>query len=232
MELHDPGFMMFDAEVRQDQSIQDAKAAMVKTLDDAAGASPVTKEEVERARATILKNIDLMLNNADRVGLNLSEYIGQGDWRLFFLTRDRIRSASVEDVQKAAAAYLKPSNRTIGVFLPTAKPDRAEVPAPILAGDAVKDYKGDAAIAAGEAFEPSPANIESRTNRPIRVPTGSRWCCCRRRRAAPPSRRTDPVTSGREKPVGQSTVADPRPTCSCAAPRSTRASRSKTSSTA
>ncbi len=165
MELHDPGFLMFNAEVRQDQNVQDAKAALVKTLDDAAGAAPITKEEVERARATLLKNVDLMLNNADRVGLNLSEYIGQGDWRLFFLTRDRVRSATVEDVQKAAAAYLKPSNRTIGVFLPTPKPDRSEIPPPVLAADAVKDYKGDAAIAAGEAFDPSPANIESRAKR-------------------------------------------------------------------
>ncbi len=165
MELHDPGFLMFNAEVRQDQDVNAAKTAFVQTLDAAAGATPITKEEVDRARATLLKNIDLMLNSADRVGLNLSEYIGQGDWRLFFLTRDRIRNATVEDVQKAAAAYLKPSNRTLGVFLPTAKPDRSEIPPPIDAAAAVKDYKGDAAIAAGEAFDPSPANIESRTKR-------------------------------------------------------------------
>jgi zinc protease len=171
MELHDPGFLMLNAEVRQDQNVEDAKTAFVKTVDAAAGATPITKEEVERARATLLKNIDLMLNSADRVGLNLSEYIGQGDWRLFFLNRDRIRKATVEDVQKVATAYLKPSNRTLGVFLPTAKPDRAEVPPPVAAAEVVKDYKGDAAIAAGEAFDPSPANIESRTKR-SELPSG------------------------------------------------------------
>ncbi len=165
MELHDPGFVMFNAEVRQDQNIDDAKNAFVQTLDAAGGSAPITKEEVDRARATILKNVDLMLNSADRVGLNLSEYIGQGDWRLFFLNRDRVRKASLEDVQKVASDYLKPSNRTLGVFLPTAKPDRAEVPPPVAAADVVKDYKGDAAIAAGEAFDPSPANIDSRTKR-------------------------------------------------------------------
>ncbi len=167
MELHDPGFVMFNAEVRQDQDAAAARAALVQTLDAAAGAAPITKEEVERARGTILKNIDLMLNSADRVGLNLSEYIGQGDWRLFFLTRDRIRSAKVEDVQRVAQAYLKPSNRTIGVFVPTAKPDRAEVPPPPDVAAAVQNYKGDQAIAAGEAFDPSPANIESRVQRSV-----------------------------------------------------------------
>src|SRR5262249_2094072 len=158
MELHDPGFVIFNAEVRQDQSVEDAKTAFVQTLDAAAGKTPITKEEVERARGTLLKNIDL-------IGRNLPEYIGQGDWRLFFLNRDRIRQATVEDVQKVATQYLKPSNRTLGVFLPTAKPDRSEVPPPVLAADVVKDYKGDAAIAAGEAFDPSPSNIESRTKR-------------------------------------------------------------------
>ncbi|MET0620428.1 MAG: pitrilysin family protein, partial [Thermoanaerobaculia bacterium] len=110
-------------------------------------------------------NIELTLNSADRVGLLLSEYIGQGDWRLFFLNRDRVRQASVEDVRKAAASYLKASNRTVGVFLPTAKPDRAEVAPPPDIAAIVKDYKGDAAVAAGEAFDPSPANLESRTKR-------------------------------------------------------------------
>ena len=93
MALHDPGFVMFDAEVRTDQPISDARTALVATLDAAAGATPVTPEEVDRARATLLKNIELTLNNANRVGLLLSEYIGQGDWRLFFLHRDRIRQA-------------------------------------------------------------------------------------------------------------------------------------------
>jgi zinc protease len=171
MELHDPGFVMFNADVRQDQSIEDARTAFVRALDAAAGSAPIIKDEVERARATLLKNIDLMLNSADRVGLHLSEAIAQGDWRLFFLNRDRIRAATVEDVQKAAAAYLKPSNRTLGVFLPTSKPDRAEVPPPVPAAAVVKDYKGEAAIAAGEAFDPSPANIESRTKR-SELPSG------------------------------------------------------------
>jgi zinc protease len=64
-----------------------------------------------------------------------------------------------------AAGYLKSSNRTLGLFIPTPKPDRAEIPATPDVAAAVKDYKGDAAIAAGEAFDPSPSNIESRTTR-------------------------------------------------------------------
>src|SRR5262249_2869098 len=107
----------------------------------------------------------LTLNSADRVGLQMSEWIGAGDWRLFFIHRDRVRTVTPEDVAKAAATYLKSSNRTVGMFYPTAKPDRAEIPAPPDIAALVKDYKGEGAIAAGEASDPSPAAIESRVAR-------------------------------------------------------------------
>jgi zinc protease len=164
LDLHDPGFLMWNAEVRKESSLEDARSTMLATIEDAVK-NPPSKEEVERARAKLLKDIDLMLNSSDRVGLRLSEWIGAGDWRLFFLNRDRIRKVTPEDIKRVAATYLKTSNRTVGEFIPTAAPDRAEVPATPDVAALLKDYKGDAAIAAGEAFDPSPANIESRTVR-------------------------------------------------------------------
>ncbi len=208
MALHDPGFILFDAEVLKDQPVEDARATLAKTVDAAAGATPVTKEEVDRARATLLKNIDLMLNSADRVGLQMSEYIGQGDWRLFFLQRDRIRQATVEDVRRVAAAYLKPSNRTIGVFVPTAKPDRSEIPPPPAVADIVKDYKGDAAVATGEAFDPSPANIDSRTKRST-LPAGLKLALLPKKTRGGTVVATMTLRFGDAKSlVGKSTAAD------------------------
>ncbi len=162
--LHDPGFLMFQAQVRQESSLEDAQKTMLSTLDAIPG-NPITKEEVDRARAELLKNIDLTLNSADRVGLELSEWIGAGDWRLFFLNRDRVKKLTAEDAQRVAVQYLKPSNRTVGIFIPTPKPDRAEIPASPDVAALLKDYKGEAAVAQGEAFDPSPANIESKTTR-------------------------------------------------------------------
>ncbi|HEY7910554.1 MAG TPA: insulinase family protein, partial [Blastocatellia bacterium] len=119
----------------------------------------------ERARTGLLKQIDLALNSPDQVGVELSEWIALGDWRLFFLHRDRIKKVTAADVQRVAANYLKPTNRTIATYVPTDKIDRAEIPpAPDIAS-MVRDYKGEAAVAEGEAFDPSPANIESRAVR-------------------------------------------------------------------
>jgi zinc protease len=160
--LRDPGFLLLQAEVRQDSALEDAQKTMLETI-DGLQKTPATKEEVERARARLLKEIDLTLNSADRVGLQMSEWIGAGDWRLFFLNRDRIKKVTVEDVQRVAAAYLKPANRTVGLFLPTGKPDRAEIPAAPDTAALLKGYKGEPLAAAGEAFDPSPSNIQART---------------------------------------------------------------------
>ena len=159
---HDPTLAIFGAEVRQGDSLDAARDTLIATIEGIT-ATPPTKDEVERARSQILKNIELALNNSDRIGVTLSEFIGAGDWRLYFLHRDRLRKVTPEEVTQTAARYFKPSNRTLGMFIPTAKPDRAEIPATPDLAAALKDYKGDATVAAGEAFDPSPANIEART---------------------------------------------------------------------
>jgi zinc protease len=170
LEMHDPAFLVFNASVRQEQSLDAARDAMSATI-DALKTTPVSKEEVDRARTALLKNIELTLNAPDRVGLAMSELIGAGDWRLFFINRDNLRKVTPEDVQRVATAYLKQSNRTLGEFIPDAKPDRSVIPATPQIASLVDGYKGDPPIAAGEAFDPAPANIESRTSRAA-LPSG------------------------------------------------------------
>ncbi len=163
-ELREPGIAVFGAEVRQGDSLEAARDILVQTIENLSN-TPPTKEEVERARGQLLKEFELNMNKADLIGLILSEYIASGDWRLFFLERDRTRKVTAEEVQQVAARYFKPANRTLGMFIPTPKPDRSEIPATPDVAALLKDYKGAAAIAAGEAFDPSPTNIESRTKR-------------------------------------------------------------------
>ncbi len=160
----EPNLFVVGAEVRQESPVEPARDALLDVVENAVK-SPITKEEVERAQAQLLKQIELNLNSSEQVGLELSEWVGMGDWRLLFINRDRLRKVSPEDVQRVATTYLKLSNRTLGLFVPTPKPDRAEVPPVPDVLAMVKDYKGDAGIATGEAFDPSPANIEARAMR-------------------------------------------------------------------
>jgi len=126
---------------------------------------PVTADEVQRAKTAMLSRINQRINSSTGIALDLSNWIGMGDWRLFFLNRDRIEAVTVDDVNRVARAYLKPDNRTVGLFYPTPNPDRADIPDMPDIEAMVESYRGREAVAQGEAFDPSPANIESRTVR-------------------------------------------------------------------
>ncbi|MBO0721398.1 MAG: insulinase family protein, partial [Blastocatellia bacterium] len=162
--LGDPGLLVVGAALRMDQPLDQARDALLQVVEEIEK-NPVTKEEVERARAQLLKEIELTLNSSETLGLQLSEWIGMGDWRLLFIHRDRLRKVTPEEVQQAAMKYLKQSNRTLGFFIPTEKPERVDIPAKPDVLALVKDYKGDKALEAGENFDTSPASIDSRTIR-------------------------------------------------------------------
>ncbi len=169
-QLREAGPLIFYAEVPKDRDLDAAWKSVNETVLGVLQ-RPVTGKEVERARTALLKQIDLAFNNSASIALQLSEWAGMGDWRLFFIHRDRLRKVSADDVNRVAQAYLKPSNRTVGLFHPTEKPDRAEIPAVPDITALVEGYHGGAAVAQGEEFDPSPDNIESRTVRFV-LPNG------------------------------------------------------------
>ncbi len=162
--LREPGFVYFSADVLKDKSLAEAEAAMKSTV-DALRDNPPTREEVERAQKRILKNLEQYFRNSTRLGLGMSEYIAQGDWRLAFLYRDRVEQVTPEQVQEVARKYFKPSNRTVGRFYPDSAPERVEIPDRPDIAAMLDGYTGKEAIAEGEAFDPSPENIEARTSR-------------------------------------------------------------------
>ena len=162
----EPGMAIFTAQVNKTDSIDAARDLMLQTIEEFAN-TPPSKEEVERFKSAGLKNIELAFNDPTAIAFQLTTWVAQGDWRLLFLYRDRLKKVTPEDVQRVAKTYLLQSNRTLGIFVPTEKPVRAEVPkvSDETIAAMVKDYKGDSTVVAGEAFDPTPTNIESRTKR-------------------------------------------------------------------
>lgn len=163
-QLKEPGIFLAAAQARLESDLEDARKTLLATI-DGIKSRPFTQEELDRVRTAWLKNFDLTFNDSQRIALQLSEWQAMGDWRMMFLYRDRIRDVKLADVQKAAEKYLIESNRTVGVFIPDRNPVRAEIPEPPDVESLVKDYKGQQAISQGEAFDPSPENIDKRTAR-------------------------------------------------------------------
>ncbi len=170
-ELHDPGMFLMSAEMLKTQDFKTVEDALFRVVDNLSK-EPPTAEEVTRAKNNILKNFELAMNNTASIARAISENIASGDWRLRFLDRDQIEKVTPEDVVRVAQKYFLPSNRTIGRFIPVSEtPKRAEIGAPRDLTSALTGYTGRAAIEDGEAFDPSPTNIESRVTR-LTLPSG------------------------------------------------------------
>jgi zinc protease len=160
-QLHDPGYMYFGAQLSREMDLPKARQALLAVLEDV-GRNKITAEEVERARTRLLNDIDRAQLESSQLVRALSENAAIGDWRLFYLYRDQLRKVTVADVQRVADHYLKRANRVVGTFVPTERPERAEIPpTPDVAAE-LKNYQGGERVSLGEAFDPSPQNIEAR----------------------------------------------------------------------
>jgi len=162
--LRDPGWANFGALLPKTGALEPAQSALLGAL-EGPGREPVTGVEVERARTTLLNDMEKApLDSAGYVRW-LGEFASMGDWRLFFIYRERVRKTSVADVQRVLDTYIRPANRVLGVFAPTDNPARAVIP-PVPALDAtLAELKSGEAVQQGEAFDPTPANIEARVIR-------------------------------------------------------------------
>ena len=162
-DLREGGLATLIAATPKDGDLAKAEAELLRQLETRLVAEPITADEIEKAKQRIANAYERGFANVNSVAMALTESVAAGDWRLYFLRRDQIASVTVDDVNRVARTYFKPSNRTIGRFVPTENAERVEIAAAPSAADALKGYSGKAALAAGEVFDPSPANIDART---------------------------------------------------------------------
>ncbi|GAB3747025.1 M16 family metallopeptidase [Lysobacter olei] len=146
----------------KDSDIAKAEAELLRQV-EALGDTPVSADEVAQAQQRIANAYERNFTNVNAVAMALTEAVASGDWRLYFLQRDSIAKVTAEDVNRVARTYLQASNRTLARFVPTDNAQRAEIAAAPSAAEVLKGYTGRAAVAAGETFDPTPANIDART---------------------------------------------------------------------
>ncbi len=207
-QLHDAGYLLFAVDVRKEGSLDDARKTMETVLEGVVK-EPPTKEEVERILTRRNKDFEVLFNNPQRVALLMSEWASMGDWRLMFLDRDRTEKITPADVARVAKTYLKASNRTVGKFLPVeTAPERVEIHGTPDISAMVNNYTGRAAVEQGEAFDPTPANIEARTQR-VTLANGMKLVMLPKKNRGATVTATVALHYGDEKSVfGKGTAAD------------------------
>ena len=163
--LRDPGMVMFGAMVKKGDSIEKARDKIIEVIETSFATQAPTDAEMSRMRKDAETSAERSLADPQEFGVMLSEYIAAGDWRLFFLARNQTDTVTAAEVAGAVGRFLRRDNRTVGLFVPDDEPQRAEVPLPMPVASLLKDLKPRQTVAAGEAFDPSPANIDQRTQR-------------------------------------------------------------------
>ena len=157
-----PGLQFYGAVVKKGEPIEPVREALTEAVESFAKRPP-TEEEMERVRRSWLNTIERSVNDAQAFGVALSEAIALGDWRLYFLGRERIKEVKAEQVAASAGRYFVRSNRVTGTFIPEDAPVRAVIPAAPSVETVMKDYKPSDSSLVSEDFDPSQANIMKRT---------------------------------------------------------------------
>ena len=157
---HDPGLFFASASCVP-ENLDQVRDTLVKTL-ESLGDVPFTEDEVNKAKLRSKRNAETLQSNSQMMSQVLSSASSHGDWRLLFIERDRTAAVTAADVNRVAKAYFQKPNRTVGVYIPSKQSTRLAVPNAPPIDLVVKDYKGGTVAAAGEAFDPSPANLDAR----------------------------------------------------------------------
>ncbi|MCD9575630.1 M16 family metallopeptidase [Flavobacterium soyae] len=159
--VRDASFIYFGVAVPNDKDVYATKDIVRSELDKIT-TTKYTDQDVSRAKAKIIKQIEAVKNNTISYAINLTEIIGAGDYRLGYLYRDAVEKLTKEDIQRVAEKYFRPNNRTVGVFIPSK--DEVRVKANEYTDEQLlaltKDYKGKALEKEAAPFEASIKNLK------------------------------------------------------------------------
>ena len=156
--LKDPGFSYYSCEVPKDKELVLAQNAFLGAMDKVPDMI-FTEADLTRAKNELLKNTENTYNKTVNFSIALTEFIGAGDWRLFFVYRDNVEKLTLADIQKTAKNYYLTTNRTWGKFIPDANSQRTKVPEVGDIASLVDNYKGKIQDKSAGNFDASVDNI-------------------------------------------------------------------------
>lgn len=165
MPAHDPGLAMFGAMLPKDADEKKARDVLIETVESTFDKTKLQDEELSLMAREEKTLYERTFADPETFGVDISDFIALGDWRLFFIHRDSWEKMKPEDVMAAWKRYFVRDNRVVGTFIPDNNPQRAQMsPAPSL-DEVLASYQFKEQGQEGEVFDSSPANLNARTER-------------------------------------------------------------------
>lgn len=164
--MEQPGYALFGAQLEPGMDQYASLQALTDTLDSLAD-TPFEQQDLDRIRNQWLTGWSRTFADPIHLASALSEAVAVGDWRLFFLHRDQVENATLDDVQAAVNTWLVASNRSEGLYIPTDDPLRAPATQDVDLDALLAGYQGQQGSTAIDAFDPTPANLDAATQRDV-----------------------------------------------------------------
>ncbi|EKK01745.1 peptidase M16 domain-containing protein [Rhodopirellula baltica SH28] len=128
-------------------------------------ADKLTSKEIQSAKRRVLARMQRQLLDLRSFAVELRYWESLGDWRLYFLHRDRIENVRLEDVQRVAKRYLHRDNRTEGLYFASSEPALTEIQESFAPQKDLGGFPRESSIAVGEWIDPDPTTVENRVIR-------------------------------------------------------------------
>jgi len=157
-----PGYALLGAVTEKTQDAETVRSTLRHIL-DGLQADDFQQTDLDRVRTQMMTAWEKAHANPAALASSLSEAAALGDWRLHFWQRDRLDAVTLDEVRTHTLAWLVPDNRSMGVYLPTAQPQRAPEPAPTDLAALLENYTYAHEQDAIAAFDVSHASINAQT---------------------------------------------------------------------
>lgn len=119
--MNKPGYTLLGAQVQDHNQAQEVLELLKKSVSKT-NIDSLTEADLNRIKTDWLNDWEKIYNSQSSLASALSDAVANGDWRLFLIERERIKSASLKDIKTELKNWLVPNNRTSGLYLPTEHP--------------------------------------------------------------------------------------------------------------
>lgn len=160
-----PGFALFGAILNKDGDEKKAESLLIEAVEKAFVTTPVTADELALMATEEKTSYERLFADPEAFGVDISDFIALGDWRLFFVQRDNWEKYTPDMVNAAWKKYFVRDNRVVGVFLPDDEPQRAEMTAAPTLESILASHEFKEGGEMAEVFDSSPDNLNARTER-------------------------------------------------------------------